>query len=1476
MLVKIYSLSRGLNTTEHKQKLQRNGVVTDPLSHVPVSARQTAMDSFDFHFEGTSSLDAQPLSCPGSRLSPAKSNSSIDQFSHHHGKGDSAYSSFSGGSNAPDYTSPFLPDDIHHQSLQYADLKYVKGVYSPNILNINRSASVDQLFETVGGDSQECYCHSPCHGADCHREPPPPPPARLDSFITIKNLENYRENLSSHGPWAERSHQRSETANPDAVHPRQKLAYGRRSSRSNLECPEGLEDSDQTPKQKPIQSSLNQQSSSFIQPEFLKQQVVGAGNWSENQSRRSRSEQRANLPEPLQPGDTQHAMQNLPNGNIQHKGNFYFVTGVCKSSESSCRDALSEGEISPSSTADTHRLVEMEDRLLGPVVDHNVRQGRENSLDGLQDSETCHKSHDVYNSIKDEESQSKVSCAQSNISNQGFYGLESSEETTSERNCSSQRHPIFYCGPEDGCPRIYKDDKDTAAVLNADQGGIDKKADLAVRGKRQPLGDLASDKINKETTPLLYHLTGENRGVLMHRPKSDTSGKWRESRRYSAPLRQQSVEEGSTSSRSGILLNNTCGVDQQNQEHLSSPVGTLDESFKKYYREKVKDAQKKVLRETSFKRRDLQLSWPHRIKPRLDLRPSFLNSTVSLQGSPVTPESPSPCFELETELQGKENRNWEEAEEQEKDEAKLSIVPQPQVARIGSRRRLTSEQKKLCYSEPEKLNQVGAAPLHPVCNSLGNEEEGLLSRDDVSEQGLVASRKKLFETRDRAYSTSGRPKNTLKQIQQKALVAYMERKTGQKTAEPQQPVHYQRHSSAGLPAVLALRSLSGNVAPRPKLLRPLSAGRILDSSGPFLPSQFSSVHSDVLPSKANWRECTSSATGKSASAETLLDQPEQGTFFQTRSTSTPYNLQVEDDIHKPPVSSTQNSCAQRRPDGSVRALTERAVSVSGDIPARPVALRGKSMEELGAGRIDTVQALSKSSEQLDQLEDGRNPPGREQRRLSFWDATRKLQLGPRRTPFVRQDTAPELGSEAGGSEAGLRGLGDGPDRPQCGSPSSTGPPSPSEASSVVGNSVFYVSDAETPFPSSQASQERRTSRTGSVSPSSPTGSSRIGAAPPVHALLPGQDDVPRPDPSQEVFLGRGVTTDPSSWLVAQNKEVMEESRHISGETESPSALPEPATHEPPVATTSEGPDLEENEGKDGDLPKEETEKGGETLVETGAPAKPRWQVLVEEVVAEDQSLARVLLPVTNRKTAVMLMEELLSEDTLLMEEHYRHKHTQQPGDSSEILEQQNMMPPSNENPDPDGQMQDGHVNKGSDITEKKRVLMECIKGRLQLVEKQRVALKDAVEANGLQGGAVDTLVQQSCPPAEYERYTLFVGDLERVVSLLLCLSVRLARVRNALSAVGEQADAEEKQSLDNRHRLLCKQQEDAKDLKDNLDRRERVVSTILARVLTAGQLQDYRCFVQTKAALLIRQKDLDEKQRLSEEQLESLLNSIPS
>ena len=78
------------------------------------------------------------------------------------------------------------------------------------------------------------------------------------------------------------------------------------------------------------------------------------------------------------------------------------------------------------------------------------------------------------------------------------------------------------------------------------------------------------------------------------------------------------------------------------------------------------------------------------------------------------------------------------------------------------------------------------------------------------------------------------------------------------------------------------------------------------------------------------------------------------------------------------------------------------------------------------------------------------------------------------------------------------------------------------------------------------------------------------------------------------------------------------------------------------------------------------------------------------------------------------------------------------------------------------------------------------------MEEGREALRLELEENGLRGRAVEALVQERCQPMEVERYALFIGDLEKVVSLLLCLSARLARVQNALSTVDQHTDAEEK------------------------------------------------------------------------------------
>ncbi|NWT82839.1 SHRM1 protein, partial [Lanius ludovicianus] len=172
-------------------------------------------------------------------------------------------------------------------------------------------------------------------------------------------------------------------------------------------------------------------------------------------------------------------------------------------------------------------------------------------------------------------------------------------------------------------------------------------------------------------------------------------------------------------------------------------------------------------------------------------------------------------------------------------------------------------------------------------------------------------------------------------------------------------------------------------------------------------------------------------------------------------------------------------------------------------------------------------------------------------------------------------------------------------------------------------------------------------------------------------------------------------------------------------------------------------------------------------------------------------------------------------------------------------------------------------------------LMASLQSRLQaLREEQELVLSEAREC-AKQGEELEAMVQDLCKPNEFERYMMFIGDLEKVVSLLLCLSSRLARVQNAMNRMDGNTEAEERQSLNERHKLLSQQREDAKDLKENLDRRERVVSGILAKYLTEQQLQDYQHFIQVKTSLLIEQKDLEEQIKFFKEQLENLEHSIP-
>lgn len=67
-----------------------------------------------------------------------------------------------------------------------------------------------------------------------------------------------------------------------------------------------------------------------------------------------------------------------------------------------------------------------------------------------------------------------------------------------------------------------------------------------------------------------------------------------------------------------------------------------------------------------------------------------------------------------------------------------------------------------------------------------------------------------------------------------------------------------------------------------------------------------------------------------------------------------------------------------------------------------------------------------------------------------------------------------------------------------------------------------------------------------------------------------------------------------------------------------------------------------------------------------------------------------------------------------------------------------------------------------------------------------------IKLNNALGEEVEAWISEFCKPNEIDKYKMFIGDLDKVVNLLLSLSGRLARVENVLSGLGEDASNEER------------------------------------------------------------------------------------
>ncbi|XP_012941655.1 protein Shroom2 [Aplysia californica] len=186
------------------------------------------------------------------------------------------------------------------------------------------------------------------------------------------------------------------------------------------------------------------------------------------------------------------------------------------------------------------------------------------------------------------------------------------------------------------------------------------------------------------------------------------------------------------------------------------------------------------------------------------------------------------------------------------------------------------------------------------------------------------------------------------------------------------------------------------------------------------------------------------------------------------------------------------------------------------------------------------------------------------------------------------------------------------------------------------------------------------------------------------------------------------------------------------------------------------------------------------------------------------------------------------------------------------------------------------IHDNSALMKQKEELLGKLHKKLEVLKEAKVVLQQEISENNQLGMQVCKLVESRCQSSsERGKFKTYIEDLEKIVRLLLNLSGQLARAENAVQALAANADPKlKKMTIDKRERLHSKHEE-AKLLKDDIDKRSEQLSATLRDRLEDSEFSDYSHYIKMKSKLTIELQELDDKITLGGEQIQELKKSIP-
>ncbi|CAG7717463.1 unnamed protein product [Allacma fusca] len=181
-----------------------------------------------------------------------------------------------------------------------------------------------------------------------------------------------------------------------------------------------------------------------------------------------------------------------------------------------------------------------------------------------------------------------------------------------------------------------------------------------------------------------------------------------------------------------------------------------------------------------------------------------------------------------------------------------------------------------------------------------------------------------------------------------------------------------------------------------------------------------------------------------------------------------------------------------------------------------------------------------------------------------------------------------------------------------------------------------------------------------------------------------------------------------------------------------------------------------------------------------------------------------------------------------------------------------------------------------ELIKQKEELVSRISRKLEILRTEQLEIREEIQSNEHLGQLVIERVKQTAKRNEFDKFKLHVEEIEKITSLLLGLSGRLARAENALMGLAENSNPQEKKILESKRDKLKEQLDEAKILKENIDRRSAQVSGFLQKYLTVEEYADYHHFVKMKAKLIIDSREIDDKIKLGDEQMMALQETLSS